>query len=939
MTNNNKKERGKLSQYFMPRQKEPNVLLSIVVTTVKLFLIFFLVLGFAGFGALLGVAKAYVDGTPTLDVGRISDQSLTSFIYDMNGDMMTEYRGLEYRIWAPLDEIPKVLQNALLATEDVRFYVHDGLDYKRLMGAFVNNLRSESVQGGSTLTQQLIKLTILSPEVTYKRKIQEAFLALQLEKEYSKEEILEAYLNTIYLGSGNYGVKAAAMNYYGKELEDLNLRESAVLVGSIQNPYRYDPRLNLYSRGRPDITLNRANLVLKLMYENGSITKAAYDNALFDIPEDGDIVLVYDDFHLLEASSHQKLYEMPYFVEYVISDLIEGLMKANGWEGKEGQQAAQNLIHTGGLHIHTTVDPQVQKAVEDAVYNFNTYPKTADPKDNVLRERKGERILDIPQPQAAAVVLDHRTGELRAIVGGRMDPLERFWQNRASLPWAPGSSIKPLAVYAPFIEAGYPGGIIIEDIPVSIPGWVDADERGYPFNYNSKTFNGPTSVRKAVTSSYNVSSARVLLERVGPEYSMNKLKELGITEPRYIETRLPSNLSLGSDPINMIEITAAYGTLANKGVYRQPISVTRVVDKDGNEIINNTNQTQLTVFKESTSFIISDWLTNAVTGGTGTNANFANMTIAGKTGTNNDHRGVFFAGYTPYYTATVVIAPDRHSISLARGTTGGSHAAPLWKRFMEPIHEGLDNIPFFDSVPEDVERVTVCAISGQLPSSMCASLVTEYFPKNAIPQETCDLHQEQVICKYSGKLPSPFCPDDHLTNRSIVVIPQDSVYQQLSDEELAKYIPGAFRNPVYSNTFDYYNPDQRDAFCPLHTAEWSEGENQRAQLSYQASLLIEQIKVNMQMYTDLLSNEQKDKLNNAIVLLEATLLSGLVSPPAEGEPYYTEVQKFDPSAVRAGMDQLRNTYQKVFDDLYNSPIDDNYNEANHGNGRNRRNDG
>ena len=175
-------------------------------------------------------------------------------------------------------------------------------------------------------------------------------------------------------------------------------------------------------------------------------------------------------------------------------------------------------------------------------------------------------MIDVPQPQAAAVVLDHTTGELRAIVGGRMNPTERFWSNRANMPWAPGSSIKPLAVYAPFIEAGYPGGIVIEDVPVPIKGWDDGGEKGYPSNYSSTKFNGPITARKAIQHSYNISSARTLMERVGTEYSMNKLKELGITEDHYVEETLPSNLSLGSDPVNMIEVTAAYGALANKGI-------------------------------------------------------------------------------------------------------------------------------------------------------------------------------------------------------------------------------------------------------------------------------------------------------------------------------------------------------------------------------------
>src|SRR5690554_1190887 len=369
---------SRLNKHFTKRKKDPNFILSVIVTTVRMFIIFFIILGFSGFGAVLGVAKAFVDGTPTLDVRRIETQNLTSFIYDMNGDLITEYKGLEHRVWASIDEIPKQLQDAFIATEDIRFEAHNGLDYKRLAGAFINNLMSESVQGGSTITQQLIKNTLLSPEQTYKRKLQEAYLAIQLENEYNKDEILEAYLNTIYLGSGNYGVKTAAMNYFGKELGDLNIRECAVLAGITKNPYYYDPRLNIYSRNRPHVTYTRANLVLRLMYENSLISRIKYEAALFDV-EGGE---KNDTFVVIEESSHQKLYDMPYFIEYMINEVVDTLMKQNSWEGDEGRRRANNLIQNGGLHIYTTVDPKIQEILEESIYNRNTYPATSHTHDH-----------------------------------------------------------------------------------------------------------------------------------------------------------------------------------------------------------------------------------------------------------------------------------------------------------------------------------------------------------------------------------------------------------------------------------------------------------------------------------------------------------------------------------------------------------------------------
>ncbi|NLU37004.1 MAG: penicillin-binding protein [Clostridiales bacterium] len=937
----NSSSKNRFAKYFTNRKKEPNFFLSVLVTSIKLMVIAILVMGFAGFGALLGIAKAYVEGTPELDVNRIEEQSLTSFIYDKDGNLIAEYKGLEHRIWAPLEEIPEKLQQALIATEDVRFYTHKGLDYKRLAGAFINNLRSETVQGGSTITQQLIKNTLLSPEQTYKRKIQEAYLAIQLEQEYEKDEILEAYLNTIYLGSGNYGVKAAAINYFGKELKDLNLRECAALVGITKNPYRYDLRLNFYSRNAPEVTYERTNLVLRLMYENGFITREEYEKAKFDVENPGS--LKNADFVVLEESSNQKLYDHPYFVEYVINELVEELMKQNNWEGSEGRKKANNLIQTGGLHIYTTLDPEIQKIVEDTIYNYDNYPSTRNSKDSIKREKVGDRVIEIPQPQAAAVVLDHSTGELRAIVGGRMDPQERFWNNRANQDWAPGSSIKPIAVYAPFIEAGYPGGYIIEDIPVPIDGWDDGGGKGYPSNYTDTRFYGPVTAKRAVQNSYNISAARTLLERVGVEYSMNKLKELGITGENYVEKPLPSNLSLGSDPINMIEVTAAFGTLANRGVYKEPTSITKVLDREGNIIIDKeSQQLTLSVFKESTAFIITDWLQNAVANGTGTRARFSNMSIAGKTGTNNDFRGVFFAGYTPYYTATVMIGHDTHSISLRDGTTGGVGAAPLWKAFMEKIHEGLENKPFYEEIPEGVRSVTVCAVSGKLPTDECAETVTDYFPSNAVPKDHCDMHRKITVCGFSGKLPSPYCPEEHLITKSVIVLPKDSKYQQLTDEQLSKIeaLAGAFRSLEDLDQYDYNNPDHADKFCPLHTAEWHKGEEMRDNLAQEADQLIAQISGDIVKYADYLKKPQIDALNKIMDKLKELLTAEELELPGEDDPYYTEIPSFKPDKIQEEMDRLRKTYESIFDSSFWESVNagsENGNESNNNNSGNKNN--
>ncbi|MBM7581361.1 penicillin-binding protein 1A [Caldicoprobacter guelmensis] len=909
-----KKSRHGIKNYFKKKAGPPNFILSVFVTTLKMFLVLFILLGFAAFGAFLGIAKGYLDATPTLDLERIENQSEASFIYDRYGNLITPYYGLENRVWASLDEIPKMLQDAVIAVEDVRFYSHSGIDFKRLVGAIINNLRNESIQGASTITQQLIKNTLLTPERSYKRKIQEAYLAIQLEQKYTKEQILEAYLNTSYFGSGNYGVKAAAQDYFGKELKDLTLRECAVLAGILRNPYYYDPRKNLYDPTRkPEITYNRTNLVLRLMYENGFITKEQYEEAKLDptkSPEE-------QGFYVIETSNRNSLYPMPYFVEYVILDVRDRLMEHFGWTGDEGRQKAMKLIQEGGLKIYTTVDPEIQKAVEEAVYNYKNLPPLANAKDKVIKDNQGN---EIQQPQAAAVVIDHTTGEIRAIVGGRTPPQGRFWTNRVMQPLAVGSAIKPLSVYGPFIEAGYPGGIILEDVPVPIKGlekqW---DGRGYPLNYDRK-FSGLVDVRKAIQNSINVAAARIVQERVGPDYSAEKLLELGITSPHYVNEKLVTNLALGQNGINMVEMAAAYAAIANKGIYQTPVSFTKVLDKNGNEILNKDNfQIKRVVFKESTAFILTDWMETVVNSGTGSRARFSKpMHIAGKTGTLNDWKGVYFAGFTPYYTATVWIGHDLWK-PLKNGVQGGHYAAPLWKAVMEPIHKNLQNRPFYDKPPEGVVRLTVCGISGKLPNgTLCDDhLVNEWFPVEAVPKEKCDVHKEVEICQYSGKLASPYCPRENVVKKSVVVLPENSLLRQLSEEELQKYLPGAFKDAVDFAMLDYNKPEDRQYFCPLHTQEWYNSQQLQESLYKQAQELINSVRAKMSdpKYKDRLSNEARTSLEKAIEALLHSFNQATIKPPKEGEPPLTQLPPFDPKPIQQNMDYLTELSRIIFESI------------------------
>ena len=304
--------------------------------------------------------------------------------------------------------------------------------------------------------------------------------------------------------------------------------------------------------------------------------------------------------------------------------------------------------------------------------------------------------------------------------------------------------------------------------------------------------------------------------------------------------------------------------------------------------------------------------------------------VAGKTGTNSEFKGVYFAGFTPYYTATVWIGHDDFQPSFVSGSTGGKFAAPLWKSFMESIHSELENIDFYEKVPDDVVRFTVCGISGKRPNGdLCANdisghgLVTEWFPKDAIPDvdDVCNMHVQMEVCAYSGKRPSPFCPEEHRVNKSVIVIPEDSPYQHLSDEELAKYLPGAVKNIAELQNVDYNNPEHRQYFCSLHTEEWFRGEQLRETMRLEASTLIAQTKADMNNYGSILTQYQKQILSEAIASLETALENGKINldnqTPGEGQETVTQIPVFDPLVVQEAIDHLTQLYKDIFDPIIN----------------------
>ena len=805
---------------FKARTKKPNFVLSVAATTIRLSFIIALCVGLALLGAVIGIAKAFVDTAPTLDLAALDAQDKTSFIYDSEGNLITDYKGTEDRIMVSIDEIPEMLQNAFIAVEDARFYEHNGVDVKRIVGALVANFTSGSTQGGSTITQQLIKQTVLSSEQSYKRKLQEAYLAMELETRYTKKQILESYLNTIFLGGSYYGVRVAAYGYFGKELDQLTLRECAMLAGLTRSPNYYNPRSNFYTRNTegsntPDITNNRTDYVLRQMRENGLITAQQY-NAALDRSTAG----------VLEKSpASTDMYAYPHYVEYAISDVVDTFLDLNGLEDTSANRyAMENKLRTGGYSVYLCLDTEIQEIVEDTLANWSDYPRLRDPSDKVYQSRNADgTYTEIEQPQAAACVFDYRTGELKAIVGGRYKPTTRKTLNRASGMTMPvGSSIKPLTVYAPAIDLGASPASIAYNMPVPISGWKDSSGKdSWPKNYGGGGYKGPQSFRSALRNSYNTAAAQILMTYVGVSRSVEYLHLMGIPDKNINAD--PFGLALGSSGITPVQMAVAFGTIANKGVYQQPLSFSRIVDSNGNVVVDmHQQQDRHQVFKPSTAYLVVDMLKEAVQSGTGTKAKISSQVVAGKTGTNSDSKGVFFAGMTGWYSASVWIGHDNYK-ALSSKATGGNAAAPLWQSFMEKIHKAknLDSREIIDGTPSDYNlvRVTTCGVSGQLATDACYNdvngykTITDYWSADSVPTAYCSMHKSVSICTESGLLATDYCPSYSVESRGIVLIPRGHPLYDYIDtygDTIRKYL-GEFATLKSTN-------DIANHICQIHDA-------------------------------------------------------------------------------------------------------------------------
>lgn len=855
---------------FTARKKPHSLLLGVVFTSLKLTVLAFIVVGFIAMGLVLGVVKAYVETTPTLDVAQLTISDYTSYLYDMNGNLMSSIADVEYRDWVDIESIPDMLKNAFIAVEDVRFYKHSGVDFKRLFSATLEILGNSNSSGGSTITQQLIKNKVLGSQRNYKRKIQEAYLALELERIIDKDTILEAYLNDVDLGDSNYGVKAGAKDFFGKELSELTVRECAMLAGLTQAPFRYNPRKNMYQRDKMEVTDERTNQVLSRMYQAGFITKDQYDNALTE------------QVKIVEISEQKQMYEMAYFVEYAISDVVTHLLEKRGLSNTTANRSAvENELRTSGYHIYTTVDPIVQKTVQDTLSSWDKYPSLADTSKSLRVEVKEDgTVIETVEPQSAAVVMDYHTGELRAIIGGRNEPMVRKGINRASQSYTEvGSSIKPLALYGPALDLGYSPASITYNMEGAIAGW--NTEKGYPSGGLDSRY-GPVTFRRALVSSLNVPAAHVLMDDVTPAISAQYLYALGATENKINVDG--AGLALGTSGFTPIQMAAAYATIANGGVYQEPLSFTKVLDADGNVILD-ADEVRDThrVFQKSTAWLLVDMLTDAVKTGTGTKAKINDITVAGKTGTNSDYASVYFAGMTPYYVSTLWVGHDYPVNKLKKGSSGGNEAAPLWQAYMAKIHEGLSDKPIIDADPTSLGLVkrTVCSVSGLLATDACKNdenhkPVTEWFLAEKAPTTYCDMHVTLSICSAENALATEFCPENSVSQVNYVLVRPDHPLYQFDDEYLLKALPTAIRTEL---TTDEFIDSMK--ICTVH----ADGSLSIFALKTQSQDLIQQISDYLKTASNV-PPEMSDQIKDGIANLQVALSGYQYS---EIEPLYVKL--------------------------------------------------
>lgn len=794
----------------------------------RIVLILIVAIGVSAIGCGLGVFHGILSSAPDIDEINVLPSGFSSVIYNQQEVEIQKLSNYESnREEVSLNQVPVDLQNAFIAIEDSRFYEHNGIDLKGIVRAgFLGLTSGDFSQGASTITQQLLKNNVFgvggedSTMERIERKIQEQYLAIELEKRMTKKEILEAYLNTINLGEGTLGVQSASKTYFDKEVAELNLSECAVLAAITQNPTKYNPITN------PNNNATRRAIVLQYMLDDGMITEEEYTEAITDD--------VYTRIQEVNQKKSSTSTSYSYFVDALIKEVVTDLEEKLGYN----ETQAYNALYSDGLQIYSTQDTGIQNICDNEFKNEDNFKTSSfssvyalsyqfsvltakgetinyseadvarflgyassdemffttkkegrkavkNFRKSVMKEDYtilGENISLTLEPQLSYSMIDQSNGYVVALVGGRGQKSGNLTLNRATdTTKQPGSTFKVLSTFVPALDtAGITLGTVYDDCPYNY------ENSSKPVNnYYSSGYRGLNTVRDAIRDSMNIITAKCMADvtpQVGYDYLLNMgfttLVEKEVGSDGTVYSDIQQSLCLGgiTKGVTNLELTAGYTTIANKGTYNKPILYTKILDHDGNVLIDNTSESKQ-VMKESTAWLLTNAMKDVVSSGTGTAARLSTpMAVAGKTGTTSNDYDHWFVGFTPYYTAGIWCGYDSNRTFL----TGGVEKH-LWAKIMNEVNEykGL-TAKDFDAC-KGITSCSICRKCGKLAvKDLCSKdprgtmIRTEYYASGTEPTEKCDCHTKVKICKDSGLPASEYCPKSHTETKVYITRPKDS---------------------------------------------------------------------------------------------------------------------------------------------------------------------
>ena len=863
----------------------------LVLTGVKLLLLACVAAGVWGVSAGMGLYRGILSATPQIRLSDVVAIGEATIVYDCEGNELDQYVSMNSnRIQInDMDQLPDYLGEAFVAIEDERFFQHNGIDFQRIVGAgwiFLKSMGQER-QGASTITQQLLKNTVFTTWTEegdnlikqVKRKLQEQYLALEISKYYSKEDILLRYMNAINLGQNTLGVESASLRYFGKSASDLTISEAAVIACITQNPYGYNPIRF------PEKNARRRKTCLDNMLRLGFISETEYEEAIADT----DAVYERIGNHDIDYRENTNTTAGSYFSDAVYEQVKKDLVEVAGYS----DSMAETLLTAGGLRIESTLDPSIQAILDQEAANPDNFPDkvrlqlnyalsvfvSEDETKNFSKENMitwfkqnvssnfnmtfnseeaayeaistyraavmqelgientednyEESITLTIQPQTAIVVEDQHTGYVVAMVGGRGTKEGRRTLNRATNALrSPGSTFKVLSTFVPALDsAGQTLATVYNDAPFNY------DDGTPVHNWYTTGYKGIQSIRDAIRQSENIVTVKTLTV-ITPQLGYDYLINMGFTTLTdgtekngqiYSDVRQPLAIGGLTNGVSPYELNAGYAAIANMGNYVTPKLYSRVTDADGNVILDNTNPASRQVMKETTAFLITDAMVDVVTTGTGGGARFNGMSIAGKTGTSSDDHDVWFSGFTPYYTCTVWTGYDT-PLDMSSEETGLSKK--LWRAVMSRIHENLPNEPF--ERPQGIVQAQVCSQSGLLPvAGLCdtipGNIKTEYFAEGTEPVDICNIHYTGEICEYDGLPASADCPFKITGTVSLPLVEDPSLVQgsTIVNPDGTVSIPRT-TNYCQHDALFYANPDyeailnsQRWELEQRHWAAWS----------------------------------------------------------------------------------------------------------------------